>query len=70
MCVCEGKVLGPQWGFLPEFISLERGKEREEERREGKFVSFTNYPDLGPVRLPAAELHFSVTEVSNKLQGV
>jgi len=51
VCVClwEGGVLGPQWGFLPEFIPLERGKEREEKRREGEFVSYTNYPDLGPV---------------------
>lgn len=55
-CVCMKCVWGvlePQWGFLPEFIPLERGKEREEEserREEGECVSYTNYLDFGPAR--------------------
>lgn len=54
VCVkCVWGVLEPQWGFLPEFIPLERGKEREEEserREEGECVSYTNYLDFGPAR--------------------
>lgn len=56
-------MLGPQWGFLPEFISLERGKEREEVWREGEFVSYTKCPDFAEFGAGMARLQHCCTSV-------